>query len=547
MSRPVSRPASCPARSSRRRSSRCRSACASAVGALLCLVLAAAPADGAAEPAPSAPGGPLAYELPVDGPVVAVFDAPLLPFGPGHRGVDIAVEVGAEVEAAAAGRVTFAGAVAGERWVTVEHPGGVLTSYGPLASVLVDVGRSVTATTPIGTATGQVHAPVVGALHWSARVAGEYVDPLSFVTQRWRPALVGPGGWQATDVPEVPRYAPLEPGLWGMFAKASPEATGPGFHVPPNPNHVVLLAGFGSRTGEAPIDPTHLGYRPDDVSQFSYARISELDGPAAVGRGASPYGPAHTWAGVERAALALRDQLRRRWRAEPGQAVDLVGHSLGGVVAMYYLTHLHDPADPTLPPIGNVVAVASPLQGTDLVNALRRVEDHELGGPLVGAGKWATDRFLPGLGTRRYDLGSRTVDDLAVGSPVTRSLATRWQEALAEGPAGALATGTRVLNLTGEDDLLVPAHRASLPGAEQRVLMGHHEGVARTQAALSAIHDFLAGEPLPASPAWAGRALTWLYSQGLLTAGSFYLTEVRGMKKMFEEADRISRTPGWPR
>ncbi len=113
-------------------------------------------------------------ELPADGPVGERFDAPTR-FGPGHRGVDIEVRAGTRVGAAAPGRVTFAGWVAGSRWVTVDH-GPVRTTVGPLASIAVARGRWVVTGTRLG-GSGWAHGRQT--LHWSARRGDRYVDPLA--------------------------------------------------------------------------------------------------------------------------------------------------------------------------------------------------------------------------------------------------------------------------------------------------------------------------------------------------------------------------------
>jgi murein DD-endopeptidase MepM/ murein hydrolase activator NlpD len=55
-----------------------------------------------------------------------------LPFGPGHRGVDLAAVAGAPVLAAGAGTVVFAGTVAGRGVVSVDHSGGLRTTYEPV-------------------------------------------------------------------------------------------------------------------------------------------------------------------------------------------------------------------------------------------------------------------------------------------------------------------------------------------------------------------------------------------------------------------------------
>ena len=145
--------------------------------------------------------------MPVTGPVVRGFDARVGPYGPGHRGIDIAAPVGELVRAPAAGRVVFAGPVAGVNWATLVVAPGVLVTLGPLLDRVVTATR-VRSQAPVGL-TGPGHtatreapgtpatptAPT--ALHMSVRVDGVYVDPLVYLVDRPRPRLVplpAPGG-----------------------------------------------------------------------------------------------------------------------------------------------------------------------------------------------------------------------------------------------------------------------------------------------------------------------------------------------------------------
>jgi murein DD-endopeptidase MepM/ murein hydrolase activator NlpD len=449
--------------------------------AVVALVLATLVAPAGAD------GG---YRLPVEGEVVAAFRPPADPYGPGHRGVDLRARPGAVVVAAAAGRVGFAGAVAEARWVTLVHPDGVRTSYGELAGVVVAVGQQLGAGEPLGRV-GAAHGDG-GLVHWSARRDGTYVDPLALLAGRLVPSLVGSGGWTAGDVPAIPRYDPWDGRQRLGLVPRSPRAQGPGYVLPPNPNQVIAIAGLGSRTGEPPLDLTHLGYAAADVTELSYA------GPDGRGR-QTAYGPGDTWGGVHAAALTLREELRAQWARAPGRAVDLVGHSLGGVVAMHYLLNLHDPADPTLPPVAHVATVAAPLEGADLAGAVVDLADDPHGvAVLTALGALAAD----------HDALNRSVADLAPGSDVVAGLAAAWELARADLAAGPLATGTRVLTLGGEGDLVVPEHRSDLPGADHAVLPGGHDRVRETEAVRIVLHEFLADAPVPGEAGGLGHLVS---------------------------------------
>jgi len=106
-------------------------------------------------------------------PVAAVvsdpFRAPATPYGPGNRGLEYATEPGEVVHAAAGGTITFAGPVAGGRYVTIQHADRARTSYGPLTDVAVVAGQEVAAGDPIGSAGG----PVL----WTIRLGDAYLDP----------------------------------------------------------------------------------------------------------------------------------------------------------------------------------------------------------------------------------------------------------------------------------------------------------------------------------------------------------------------------------
>lgn len=121
---------------------------------------------------------------PVDGDVVRSFDPPEQRYGAGHRGVDLAAEPGEPVASSLPGIVTFSGEVARRGWVTVDHGGGLQTTYGVLDPRLVASGARVDA----GQELGRV-ASTAEHVDWGARLHGEYIDPLRLLG-RWRPHLV---------------------------------------------------------------------------------------------------------------------------------------------------------------------------------------------------------------------------------------------------------------------------------------------------------------------------------------------------------------------
>jgi murein DD-endopeptidase MepM/ murein hydrolase activator NlpD len=154
------------------------------IGAVLLGV--GSPAVGAASTAPTG------FVLPVAPPPVLLtpFAPPTSRFGSGHRGVDLAAPEGSAVFAAGSGVVVFAGPLAGRGVLSIEHEGGLRTTYEPVTAS-VPAGARVTAGAVIGVleAGHPGCAPAV-CLHWGARLPDRvYLDPMALL-QPWRVRLL---------------------------------------------------------------------------------------------------------------------------------------------------------------------------------------------------------------------------------------------------------------------------------------------------------------------------------------------------------------------
>ncbi|MGB6165112.1 MAG: M23 family metallopeptidase [Pseudonocardiaceae bacterium] len=130
------------------------------------------PDDVGDKPAPR-----FGWPLPGSPTVIRAFRPPAFRYGPGHRGVDLAAVVGAPVLAAGAGTVVFAGTVAGHGVVSVDHPGGLRTTYEPVLPTVI-TGDRVTKGERIGTvAPGDPGCPGAACLHWGVLLDPKKGDP----------------------------------------------------------------------------------------------------------------------------------------------------------------------------------------------------------------------------------------------------------------------------------------------------------------------------------------------------------------------------------
>ncbi|WP_137993097.1 M23 family metallopeptidase [Streptomyces vilmorinianum] len=121
--------------------------------------------------------------------IIRTWEPPAGPYGPGHRGLDLAAPPGAPVHAAATGVVTFAGSVAGRGVLTITLPDTgappLRTTYEPVtpqvpAGTKVTRGQQVATLTPPPTASP--HCPR-SCLHWGLRRGDTYLNPLLLLRQ----------------------------------------------------------------------------------------------------------------------------------------------------------------------------------------------------------------------------------------------------------------------------------------------------------------------------------------------------------------------------
>jgi murein DD-endopeptidase MepM/ murein hydrolase activator NlpD len=172
------------------------------------LVLAAAVVTGAllvgARSRAAADGQEVTYRPPVAAPIVDHFRPPEHPYGPGNRGVDYATVPGTTVTAAAPGRVTFAGSVAGRLVVVLVHADGLRSTYDDLAAIVVAEGEWVSAGAPVGLASAH--------LHFGVRDGTTYLDP----------ELLFAAGAHGVDVGVVARLVPSSGGAARLPTKHVP-------------------------------------------------------------------------------------------------------------------------------------------------------------------------------------------------------------------------------------------------------------------------------------------------------------------------------------
>ncbi|WP_327656608.1 M23 family metallopeptidase [Streptomyces sp. NBC_00483] len=138
--------------------------------------------------------------------VVRAWAPPATPYGPGHRGVDLAAPIDAPVRAVTDGRVFFAGGIAGRGVVSLELPDTgdppLRTTYEPVTPT-VRKGEEVTAGEVVGTLqlpTGHCPHDAPSCLHWGLLRGDTYLNPLTLLDpslmRGGRSRLLPVWGWE---------------------------------------------------------------------------------------------------------------------------------------------------------------------------------------------------------------------------------------------------------------------------------------------------------------------------------------------------------------
>ncbi|MGX5183160.1 murein hydrolase activator EnvC family protein [Streptomyces avermitilis] len=147
-----------------------------------------APPGGGAPAPPEADGAVpaigRAWPVGVRPLVVRGWEPPATAYGRGHRGVDLAAAPGTPVRSVAAGRVSFAGRVAGRGVVSVELTGTgeppLRTTYEPVRPS-VKKGDEVAAGGSLGTLEPTTAHCSTACLHWGLLRGRTYLNPLSLL------------------------------------------------------------------------------------------------------------------------------------------------------------------------------------------------------------------------------------------------------------------------------------------------------------------------------------------------------------------------------
>jgi murein DD-endopeptidase MepM/ murein hydrolase activator NlpD len=472
----------------------------------------------------------VSYVPPVDAPVVDPFRPPLVPWGPGNRGLEYDTAPGDLVWASGDGVVTFAGQVGGMLHVTVAHADGLRTGYSFLDDVAVTAGQAVRQGDTVG------HAGTT--FHFGARIGTAYVDPAALfdpgaTVVELLPYEVPPGSSPEHELDLIEQafardrglpHLGLGHGLDGLggtyrwlhdrvdgLADALGDYSLPGRSLrlaldlgerlffpgpcshgapPPAPaagGHrvAVTVAGLGSTSDTAAIDGLRsgeLGYHGDAVLRFSYAGGAVPDAAEVAGRfgvPTHPYASADTQGDLRGTADKLADLVEQVLAADPAATVDVYAHSQGGLVARLALGRL-EARGVDLRRLGLVATLATPHAGADLATSLR-----------LAGGQATVDRAL--------DIGTWAAGSSIDPDAVSVAQLDEESDVIGQLELSGVPDGVRLVSIAARGDMVVASPRTEVEGATNvTVPVGGphaHGDLVASSAATAALARALAGRP----------------------------------------------------
>jgi pimeloyl-ACP methyl ester carboxylesterase len=247
---------------------------------------------------------------------------------------------------------------------------------------------------------------------------------------------------------------------------------------------LILLSGLGSSSADAAT--TWSGVTNAVNGQVPYAGIDFFSYNSTDPR---VYSALDSQQAIAQSVQALHGMVMREIAACPGVQLDLVGHSLGGVIAKQYL-ETYGPSTPEGSHIQHVATLDSPVNG--------------ISAAVLSAYVRAANIF--GI-DQSYLQSSPAVQDLLAlfADPTTPQRNLQL--------AQSLPPNVQILTIGSRNDLVVPLASAVIPGFSSEFNLGTvsntcptdigacvgHSQVLYDPAVMSTLVSFLQGQPQPAA------------------------------------------------
>jgi murein DD-endopeptidase MepM/ murein hydrolase activator NlpD len=127
------------------------------------------------------------WQMPFQTPhaLVRPYLQPNSDYSAGHRGIDLAAELGEVIFAPADGEIRFSGKLVDRGVLSINHAGAMISELEPICSSLKP-GETVKKGQPVGSlckpdAGYKTHCPRSECVHFSLRIAGAYASPQALI------------------------------------------------------------------------------------------------------------------------------------------------------------------------------------------------------------------------------------------------------------------------------------------------------------------------------------------------------------------------------